>query len=416
MGVTPFTLSAIMSAVSNLAQPGNYWTTTEFSNPTTYSATGGTFAIRRQIPGAFTSGRVIKYSTGTAPTLGTKFAVGVATNADPAVNQASGFTQVTWNGQPDPVTGGMWQGTANSSLVEIALSDSFSLNSVARTDGGSGFIVEGREFCPNGAQTVYSLSAGPTPGTLQYRTAGGVAYSGFGLAGDYVTTNQGGMGSPGISTHFIFHDLILFTSAQVFSVGAGGDSITRGSFSFDGRSNEIKLACDAITLSALANVTFSTCSRPGQGAAIFGQNSVNFINKVKPKIFFYTPNSPNDGSINSGSNETLSNTWLNNVKAACDANGTKLVVCTTVPWAVHDAVADTALRAYNLTLQNFATVNGCKFYDRYTPTTNGASPAALQTSYQYPTGTATEKAHPNDTCYQALSPAVQTIIRQLIGK
>jgi len=415
-GVGLTAIAAAAAAGGGAVAPSNRQTTIEFANPTSYTATGGTFGIRRSVEFPFTGGRVLKYSAGSIPATGPVFCVGVANHADPVTVQGSGFVPVTWNGQPDPVTGGVWSGTTGPTDVEMALSDPFVLSSIPRADGGSGYIVEGREYCANGVATIYNTASAVPGVVVQLRTAGGPAYSGFAKSGNFVTANQAGMTGPGVTAHFIFHDLILFSDASIFTVGAGGDSITRGQFATDGRSNDVRLACDALTLAGIANVSFSSCSRPGGGSWLYAPYSVEYINTVRPGIFFYTPSTPNDGGMNFPFAVNSANTGLAAVKAACDAVGTKLVVCTTVPWAPHSDVADLALRAFNATLQTWATENGCQFYDRYTPTTNGATPASLQVPYQYPTGDANYRAHPNDACYQALAPAAQTIIRGLIGR
>jgi len=396
--------------------PSSWLATQEFSNPVNYTGAGATFAARRSVALPFTGGRLIAYSSGVAPIADCNYAVGTAVDASIAV-QATGFVVPTWgNGKAGPVAAGMWGGTLNAEIVEFALSDPFVLASVARTDGGSGHIVEARTFVNTGVTSSYSLAIDILNAKVELITSGGPAYSGASKAGDYVTTNQAGFTIPGHASNYTFVDLILFSDNAIYTVAAGGDSISKGQATPDARNCDIKQACDALTLAGIANVAYMQHTRPGKGIDSIGASDINFINAIKPNIFFYTPYTPNDTGLDVTATLNKTKNWLNAVKQACDAAGTVLVICSSTPWLPFNASQSNADLAYVASLEALTTKLGLQFHDRYAKTTNGAVPAGLLPGYAYPTGTTNQQAHPNDACYAMLSPYVQDIIRGLIGK
>jgi hypothetical protein len=407
------------SRVIPLVYPGNLFYTQEFSNPTAYtgSGSGSTFGFRRQVNYPFFGGRFIAYSAGAKPAVDCTYGVGTVASALPAV-VASNFVVPTWGGgYAGPVAASQWKGTASASIIEFAVSDPFALPSIARTDGGSGYLVEGRVFVALNTTTVYSTAVDILTNPVELITAGGVSFAGFSKAGaDYASTNQSGFTSVGTATNYIFGDLVLFTDSSIYTVASGGDSISKGQASTDGRSSEIKLACDALTAAGVANVSYLQHTRPGQGVDNYANSAINFILTFRPNIFFYTPNSPNDSGLNVATTLNRTKNWLGAIKQACDNVGTKLVLCSSTPWAPFTGAQDAADQAYYVTLRILAQVMGVPFLDRYALTTNGASPSSLLSGFAYPSGTANQQAHPNDTCYAFLSPFAQTIIRSILGK
>lgn len=414
-GVFAFLSAALAAGI----RPGLWQATMEFSNPTAYtgSGSGSTFGFRRQVTHPFVGGRFVAYSAGAKPTIECTYGVGTVASAAPTV-VASGFVVPTWGGgYVGPIAGSLWKGTPNANIIEQALSDPFVLAAVARSDGGSGYIAEGRVFVPLNATTVYSTAVDINSAAVELITAGGVAFSGLSKSGaDYASTNQSGFTAVGTATNYIFGDLILFTDTSIYTVAAGGDSISKGQASTDGRSSEIKLACDALTVAGIANVNYLQHTRPGKSVDEYGPSDVNFIRTIRPNIFFYTPNSPNDSGLNNAATLNRTKNQLAAVKQACDDVGTRMVLCSSTPWAPFTAPQDAADQAYYVTLRLLAVALGVPFHDRHALTTNGASPSALLPGFGYPTGSANIQAHPNDTCYQFLSPYAQTIIRNLIGK
>lgn len=414
-------LSMAFGAVgsANSLKPSNWFATQEFSNPTAYtgSGSGSTFGFRRSVPLPFVGGRFIAYSAGAKPVADCTYGVGTAVSAV-ATSIASGFVVPTWGGgYAGPVAANLWQGTANANIVEMALSDPFDLASVARTDGGSGYIVEGRVFVGLNTTTVYSTAVDINSAAVELITAGGVSFAGFSKSGaDYASINQSGFTSVGTATNYIFGDLLLFTDSSVFTVAAGGDSISKGQASTDGRSSEIKLACDALTVAGVANVQYLQHTRPGKSVTEYGPSDCNFIRKMRPNVFFYTPNSPNDSGLNVAATLNKTKNQLAAVKQACDEVGTAMVLCTSTPWAPFTATQDGADQAYYVALRTLSAAMKIPLHDRYTLTTTGASPSALLPGFGYPTGSANVQAHPNDTCYAYLMPYAQAIIRTLIGK
>lgn len=397
--------------------PSNWFATQEFSNTNAYTGNGSTFGFRRSVPFPFYGGRLIVYSSGAKPVADCGYGVGTVATAAPTT-VASNFVVPTFGGgYVGPVAANLWQGTSGVDNVEFALSDPFPLQSIARTDGGTGYCVEGRVFVNTGVTTVYSTAVDMLSAAVELITAGGPSFAGFSKGGgDFATTNQSGFTSPGTATNYIFGDLLLYTDSPVYTVAAGGDSISKGQGSTDGRSSEIKLACDSLTLAGIANVNYLQHTRPGKGVDNYATSDINFIRKMRPNIFFYTPNSPNDSGLNVAATLTKTKNWLGAVKQACDEVGTKMVLCTSTPWAPFSAAQDGADQTYYATLRTLAATMGIPYHDRYALTTTGTSPSALLPGYAYPTGTANQQAHPNGTCYAALSPYVQAIIRDLIGK
>lgn len=397
--------------------PANSFATQEFSNVNAYTGNGSTFGFRRSVPFPFYGGRFIAYSSSTKPVADCGYGVGTVATAAPST-VASSFVVPTWGGgYAGPVAANLWQGTPDVNTVEMALSDPFPLQSIARSDGGTGYIVEGRVYVNTGVTTIYSTATDVLAAAVNLITAGGAAFAGLSKSGgDFATTNQSGFTSPGTATNYIFGDLLLYTDSAVYTVAAGGDSISRGQSATDGRSSEIKLACDALTLNGIANVNYIQHTRPGQGVNVYAPSDINFIRKMRPNIFFYTPNSPNDSGLNVAATLTRTKNWLGAVKQACDEVGTKLVICSSTPWAPFTGAQDAADQAYYLTLRQQAANMGAPFHDRYALTTNGASPSALLPGYAYPTGTANQQAHPNDACYAFLTGYAQTIIQRLLEK
>ena len=408
-------LQSLVSGGGNLVKPSNWFATQEFANPVAYTGTGSTFANRRSFALPFTGGRLIAYNAGAVPAADCNRVVGNATSAA-VTTQAANFVTPTWgNGKAGPVAAGLFSGTASVNVAEFALSDTFALPSVARGDGGSGYIAELRTYVPNAVDTVYALA--PDQGTaIQLLTAGGVAYSGASKAGDFVTTNQAGFSTLGTSTHFIFGDMLLFTDSAVYTVAAGGDSLMRGQYGDEGRQNDIRIACDSLTLAGVANVQFLQHTRPSAGVDSYGPSCINFIRRMRPGIFFYCPSSPNDSGLDVAATLNKSKNWLFAVKQECDAVGTTLVIANQPPWAPFSGTQDNALKAFNAYLSTLATQLGVKYFDRYAATTDGASPASLLPAYQWPTGTANQKAHLNNMAYAALAVPAAAIIRTLIGK
>ena len=403
---------------SSTVKPSNWLATQEFTNPTAYTGAGATFGIRRSVPFPFVGGRLVAYNAGAIPVAGdVNYVVGVANTA--VVNtQATGFVAPTWGplNAAGPVAAAMFKGTSGATVVESALSNPFVLQAIPRTDVGTGYIVEARAYTGVGVTTNYSLGTDVFSAAVQQQTAGGVSYAGFNKAGDFVTTNQAGMTTPGVASHWQFCDLLLYADASIYTVAAGGDSITRGQGATDGRSNEIRLACDALTLAGVANVNFLGHTRPGAGVDSYAPSCIDFINKFRPSIYFYTASSPNDSGLNVAATLTKTKNWLYAVKQACDQAGTILVLCTTTPWAPFSAAQSNANLAFASYLQALADSMGVQFHDRYTLTSNGATPASLLPGYNVSTGTANQQAHPNDACYAFLQPYAQTIIKTLIGK
>lgn len=370
-----------------------------------------TYAQRMQVPFAFLGGRVVQYNRGAAPAANTvQYAVGTVADT---TSQASGFVSVTWNSATSAGGGAVFKNPVSSPLLEMALSDPFALTSIARTDGGSGHLVELRSVV-NGT-VFYSQSVGPTAG-VQRAT---VEDTDFALEanGDFVTTNQSGFGTPAViaNGNVRIGDLILFTTDAVYTVGVGGDSIAYGQYGRLGLENEFLLAANQLTVDGVANITAGHAATPGAVAATFAFKAVEYITKIKPNVFVYTPISPNTGTPSVQSNIDIARARLMMVVEAARMNNTKLILCSSSVWNPWGAASAANVAAFNVWLEDFCSKIGAVFFDRYTLTSNGANPPQLKAGYGYPTGTADEQAHLDVDGYTALMPEAALALRAALG-
>lgn len=407
---SPAAVHAVKAALGGVSDSRQLLTRFVAASANTFG-TPKTYAQRSQVPFRFLGGRVIQYNRGAAPAANNvQFAVGTVADT---TSQASGFVAVTWNGATSAGGGGVFKNAVSSPLLEMALSDPFALTSIDRTDGGSGVLVELRSVV-NGS-VLYSQSVGPTSG-VQRAT---VADTDFALEanGDFVTTNQSGFGTPGViaNGNVRIGDLILFTSDAVYTVGVGGDSIGYGQYGRLGLENEFLLAGNQLTLDGVANVSVGHASTPGAVASTFAFKAIEYITKIKPNVFVYTPVSPNTGTPSAQANIDTARARLMMVVEAARMSSTKLILCSSSVWQPWSTASHNNVVAFNSWLQAFCDRVGAIYFDRYSLTSNGATPPQLIAGYGYPTGTADEQAHLDVDGYSGLAPAARVALEQALG-
>ena len=391
----------------------------KFATDNAGSNVGKTFEHVRSVPFAFAGGRLIAYSSGAAQASGVLRA---AVSSQAAYNSASDAApiDVTWNGSTSPGGGGVFTATRGTDGIMLGLSDPFTLASAARSDGGLGGILAIRVEAAASGAFIFSLrpSSG-TPGT-QYNT--GASYVDYSreATGQYVSTNKAGFAGAAATNangNLIIMDAILFESSRVFSIGQGGDSLAQGQYGLRSSENDVKIACDALTLAGIANVVYcGGATMPAKGVATYAYRSLEFINKVKPDGFVYQFWSPNDGSITNAAVLNQSRSYLYQIIDSCVRNGTALVARTPPLWQLFNATDYGNALAYHAEIRTLCANAGVQFLDIYTPTANtSVSPPTLVAGYGWPSGSASEMAHLAETGYNAVAPLTQAVIRKALA-
>jgi hypothetical protein len=391
------------------------YTDIKFASDTAGSNVGKTFEHVRSVPFAFCGGRLIAYSAGTAQASGVLQA---AVSSQAAYNSASDAApvSVTWNGATSPGAGGVFTNTRGSDGIMLGLSDPFVLASVARSDGGAGAIIAIRAEAAAAGSFIFSLrpNSVAAQGTQYNTDATYVDYSRE-ATGTYVSTNKAGFAGAAAANangNLTIFDVMLFGTSRVYSVGNVGDSLAQGQYGNRSSDNDIKVACDSLTLDGSGNVVYAGAgTMPGKGVATFGYRAVEYINKCKPDALVYQLWSPNDGSVSTAAIST-SRAYLYQVIEACARNGVALVIRTSPLWQLFNATDHTSALAYHAEVQALCGRIGAQFVDIYAATANtSVSPPVLVAGYGWPTGTTAEQAHLNATAYTAIAPLTKAAIK-----
>jgi hypothetical protein len=389
-----------------------------FAQNTPGANVGKTFEHTRAVKMPFSGGRLIAYSSGAAQAAGVLQAA-VSTKA--AYNSASAAAPVavTWNGATSPGGGGVFSASPGANQLNIGLSDPFVLQSAARTDGGTGGILAIRAEAAAAGAFLFSLRAGPSNGVQYAASADNVDYTQEAV-GAYVSANQAGYAAvattPANGNLMIF-DAVLFTTSRIISVANFGDSLEQGQYGLFGSENDVKKACDQLTIEGAGNIVYCGGSTmPSRGVASYAYRALQVIERLRTDAAVYQLWSPNDGAINTAAAVAISRAYLCAVIEACVRSGTALTVKTPPLWKLFDAAAHAAALAYHAEIKALCDSLGLQFLDAYQMTADvSVSPPVLLPGYGYPTGSAAEQAHLAAPGYDAITPATKVALKASMG-
>lgn len=181
-------------------------------------------------------------------------------------------------------------GTAATVVQSNTASDLLVVPSVARTDGGSGYVVMYRQYVPAAGNTEFSrvTIAGST--TLPITTTGVKSY--YKTGSDSVTT-PANFTSPIEWENAPAVYLEFFTGDAPKMLLVAGDSVTQGNDSSWGQNGAGRIAVDAMNAQS---VTWAYINQgfTSQTSEAFFSNGSNMITTHRPTIAAFSPWSAND--------------------------------------------------------------------------------------------------------------------------
>jgi len=303
---------------------------------------------------------------------------------------------------------GTWAGGSSSGTLAVGTAARPSVNvpdmcyvqSLARTDGGSGAIAYVRLYLPTAGSAAqclhqsgdYSQISGLTKGAMYVNRWAG---DGVSVIANY-SPGAGRLDSPIWGFEFLCR-------GQVVGVVAVGDSITAGTGSTILRRNWAERA--AITNSATGSiVAFGSANGgfPGQTSSQYVLRALDLITALTPPVMVYSPWTPNDFP---GAGGPVTATVINLMRAnlakfvaACRAVGTLPVIWTGLPCPSKgiNAASDQLRKDFNAEIR--ATYGTQVIvWDADAVMSNGASPAGFLP------GMSADDLHPTDAGYDALA-------------
>ena len=352
-----------------------------------------TWALTVQFDHPFDAIRPILFHGDPTPVPGVKFCVASNPNyAGDKRGNALTWVQGTFGGSP---TGTLAAGTPARPTPLVP--DLTPCPSLARTDGGSGYMAVVRVLLPTGETLpVSQFQAGDL--TLWSGLTSNAVYSDR-FPGDFVTTPAGYTGSPRSDSPI--WGIEVLSRGRVISVIEFGDSITRGQGKVVNDSYAWgEIAAQAATERASGiSVLNSNAGYSGQTSAQYLQRAQDLIPLIKPSVAVYAPFSPNDhpGTIFQSVMDAERYNASVFVRLCLD-NGVLPVLWTGLPGATSKGwsiASDNLRKALNAEL--LATYDGVAVVvDMDATMTNGATPADIQADKT------DDLLHPNATGYAAM--------------
>lgn len=303
---------------------------------------------------------------------------------------------------------GTWAGGSSSGTLAVGTAARPSVNvpdmcyvqSLARTDGGSGAIAYVRLYLPTAGAAAQSLHQSGDYNQLSGISKGAMHVNRWAGDGVSVIANY----SPGAGrADSPIWGFEFLCRGQVVGVVSVGDSITAGTGSTILRRNWAERA--AITNSATGStVAFGSANGgfPGQTSSQYVLRALDLITALTPPVFVYSPWTPNDfpgaGGPVTAAVINLMRANLAKFVAACRAVGTLPVIWTGLPCPSKgiNAASDQFRKDFNTEIR---TTYGTQIlvWDADSVMTNGASPAGFLP------GMSGDDLHPTDAGYDALA-------------
>ncbi len=374
-----------------------------------------TFGANFQLEAQPTGIRLILANYGAGATL-----AGLCAAA--SASAASGTTPVDGSGNPvawtqATVNGGalvMPAGTATAPAYQ--LTDLMPIEGIARTDGGSGFLIYTRAASPTSGYAAMTAQADTF---ADLNTALGRPINQYLAAGNYASSNQAGLVDAGASfgfQTFYVAGIVFETEQRCVTLGGFGDSLTQGHFTVGEYAGFARRAANQLSSSACA-VSFVDGGFSGETIAVICARVRAVVAAGIPLHLVTLPiDSPNDYLGNPGfeSRIALESTVLSTIDYLLSL-GIVVVALTSLPfgpngvdqYSAQRVISSAKLRA--MTQRGLVVLDAAQIICGYIPT--ASQPAVVPASLL----TTQDGEHYDDVGQALLASALQDVVSPLLA-